>query len=63
MFELYKVLPNAISDYLGDKENEKSKENSAIEEIKISSQKSKRSILDEITFENYGYYLGFDKLK
>ena len=53
----------AISDYLNKQENEKNQSNSALEEITVSSKKSKRSILDEITFENYNYYLGFDKLK
>jgi len=63
LFELYQVLPQAISDYLNKQENEKNQSNSALEEITVSSKKSKRSILDEITFENYNYYLGFDKLK
>ncbi|MFT5891729.1 MAG: hypothetical protein ACI9Y7_001836 [Dokdonia sp.] len=63
LFELYKVLPQAISDYLSKQESEVLQTNSALEEISISSKKSKRSILDEITFENYSYYLGFDKLK
>jgi hypothetical protein len=63
LFELYSVLPKAISDYLGKQKNQKSQSNSALEEISTSSKKSKRTILDEITFENYGYYLGFDKLK
>lgn len=63
LFELYEVLPQAISDYLSKQVNEKTQSNSALEEITESSEKSKRSILDEITFENYSYYLGFDKLK
>ena len=63
LFELYQVLPQAISDYLNKQENEKNQSNSALQEITVSSKKSKRSILDEITFENYNYYLGFDKLK
>ncbi|WP_271855408.1 Eco47II family restriction endonuclease [Patiriisocius marinus] len=62
-FELYQILPKAISDYLGNDEIKNSKINSALEEIKVSSKTSKRSMLDEITFENYSYYLGFDKLK
>ncbi len=38
-------------------------EESIIEtEIKKETAFSKRSILDQITFENYRYYLGFDKL-
>jgi hypothetical protein len=63
LFELYQVLPKAISDYLSKQQNEKTQNNSALEEISESSNKSKRSILNEITFENYSYYLGFDKLE
>lgn len=62
-FNLYKILPKAISDYLGKSKSEDKHVNSALEEISISSKKSKRSILNEITFENYSYYLGFDKLE
>ena len=63
LFELYQVLPKAISDYLSKQQSKTAQSNSALEEISISSADSKRSILDEITFENYSYYLGFDKLK
>lgn len=63
LFELYQVLPKAITDYLSKQESESIQANSALEEISTSSKDSKRSILDEITFENYSYYLGFDKLK
>jgi hypothetical protein len=63
MFQLYKALPIAIKDYLKSADqNEKIAENSALDEIKSKTKKSKRSILDQITFENYSYYLGFDKL-
>ena len=62
-FELYQILPKAISDYLSKQESESLQTNSALEEISTSSKESKRSILDEITFENYSYYLGFNKLK
>ena len=34
----------------------------ALDEIKIETRLTKRSVLDQITFENYSYYLGFDKL-
>lgn len=61
--ELYQVLPKAISDYLKTIDNKSVNKNSALDEITKSSKKTKRSILDEITFDNYGYYLGFDKLK
>ena len=63
LFELYQVLPQSISDYLSKQESESVQANSALEEISTSSKDSKRSILNEITFENYSYYLGFDKLK
>ena len=63
LFQLYKILPIAIKDYLNSIEQDKStKSNSALDEIKKETKSSKRSILDQITFENYSYYLGFDKL-
>lgn len=63
MFQLYKALPVAIKDYLkSTAQNDKIAKNSALDEIKSKTKKSKRSILDQITFENYSYYLGFDKL-
>jgi hypothetical protein len=62
-FRLYKALPNAISDYLEaiEKKGDK-KEHSALDEIKYATETSHRTILDQITFENFSYYLGFDKL-
>ncbi|RMB60974.1 Eco47II family restriction endonuclease [Dokdonia sinensis] len=63
LFQLYSVLPKAITDYLKKQQNEKSHTNSALEEISTSSSQTKRTILNEITFENFSYYLGFDKLK
>lgn len=63
LFQLYKVLPTAINDYLSSIEKSgKTKQNSALDEIKLETKTSKRTILDQITFENYSYYLGFDKL-
>ncbi|WP_187477529.1 Eco47II family restriction endonuclease [Amniculibacterium sp. G2-70] len=63
LFQLYKALPKAIDYYLKSiEENETTKENSALDEITSETKKSMRSILDQITFENYSYYLGFDKL-
>ena len=62
-FQLYKNLPIAIADYLNSIEKSNSNsENSALEEIKKETKTSKRGILNQITFENYSYYLGFDKL-
>jgi len=63
LFQLYKALPNVIKDYMKSLEgNEEEQENSALQEIKQEVKKSKRSILDQITSDNYKYYNGFDKL-
>ncbi len=61
-FELYQCLPIAIKDFLSNQDRQKNTENSAVSEIESQTMASERSIFDEITFENYGYYLGFDKL-
>ena len=61
LFQLYSALPKAIEDYLKTYKSESNaKENSALKEITSNTEKC--SILDQITFENYSYYLGFDKL-
>lgn len=63
LFQLYKALPLAIKDYIMTlQKNKETKNNSAIEELKSEIEESKRTIIDQITFENYSYYLGFDKL-
>lgn len=63
LFNLYKVLPVAINDYLLSISGKGTKNsNTALKEIKTEIASSKRSIIDQITFENYSYYLGFDKL-
>ena len=63
LYNLYKTLPLAINDYIiSHGKNLPVKSNSAVNEIKAESKYSKRSILDQISFENYSYYLGFDKL-
>lgn len=62
-YNLYKALPQAINDYLNSiKTTTTEKEDSALKEIETEIEKSKRNILDQITFENYSYYLGFDNL-
>lgn len=62
-FKLYKALPVAISDFLEglDKRGDKN-DHSALDEIKSATVKSKKSVIDQITYENFSYYLGFDKL-
>lgn len=62
-FDMYKALPNAISDFMNDFEKKKTKaDNSALSEIKKEIILSNRTILDQVTFENYSYYLGFNEL-
>lgn len=63
LYQLYKSLPLAIKDYLKSIEkNLEISQNSALEEIKTEINISKRNIIDQITFDNYSYYLGFNKL-
>lgn len=62
-FKLYKALPIAIADFLKTANQKGStEENTALNEIMNETLKTERKILDQITFENYSYYLGFDKL-
>lgn len=62
-FALYKALPLAISDFLASMDISFNIEaNSALSEINNAIKESKRTVFDQITFENFGYYSGFDKL-
>lgn len=61
-YDLYEALPAAIHDFLNNQKALTVTGNSAISELEDQVNSSGRSILDEITFENYGYYLGFDDL-
>lgn len=62
-YNLYKALPLAIDDYLKSIEiTDKAKDHSALDEIESEIEISNRSILDQITFDNYSYYLGFKDL-
>lgn len=62
-YQLYKSLPIAINDFLKmGEQNDINAGNSALEEIKTQTIITKRNVLDQITFENFGYYLGFDQL-
>jgi len=63
LLQLYKILPVAINDYLNTVERSNAvHEHSAISEIKDQAHDSNRSILDQITLDNFGYYLGFNTL-
>lgn len=60
-FDLYKALPMAVGDFLKTIDVKNVEKSTILSEITESAINSERSILDEITFENYGYYLGFEK--
>lgn len=62
-YKLYKVLPVAVDDYLSRLDTVETEKTTLISELKESATKSDRTILDEITFENFYYYSGFDQLK
>ena len=65
LVRLYQTLPKAIDDYLETKEPDDLCENiysTALVELQEDTEKSGREIIDEITYSNYNYYLGFDKL-
>lgn len=63
LFQLYRVLPLAISDYLATlNQINDVQEHSALSEILVQSTISKRSLLDQITFDNYKYYHNFKKI-
>jgi hypothetical protein len=63
LIKLYQILPVAIEYYLTTIEKKENiVEHSALSEIKADAINSNRSILDQITFDNFGYYLGFKEL-
>lgn len=63
LFQLYEVLPKAIDEFLKMiEDNSDINQSSVINEIQKDISESKRSILDQITFDNFKYYNGFDKL-
>lgn len=59
---LYLALPKAIDAYLATiAKAEEVAKNSAIFEINKEREKTNRNILDQITFDNFKYYKGFEK--
>ncbi|GAB5466094.1 MAG: Eco47II family restriction endonuclease [Candidatus Kapaibacteriales bacterium] len=63
LFDLYKSIPSAIDEYLAsNRKDSENLSNSAFSEIKNETIKSNRGIIDQITFDNFVFYLGFDKL-
>jgi hypothetical protein len=62
-YQLYKALPEAIDDYLKSVNKTKAvRESSALDEIKFETSRSNKGILEQITLDNYYYYLGFKDL-
>jgi len=61
-FKLYKTLPKAVNDFLKTIDAANEKQNTILNDISESAKISNRNTLDEITFENFCYYDGFDSL-
>ncbi len=61
-YDLYKSLPKAIDAFLKSVSEEKMNENNILSEVSKSAQENDRTILDEITFDNFIYYKGFNNL-
>ncbi|WP_316841988.1 Eco47II family restriction endonuclease [Pedobacter gandavensis] len=61
--DLYRVLPKATDAYLATiPRAAEIAQNSALVEINEVIRDTGRSILDQVTFDNFGYYNGFDNL-
>jgi hypothetical protein len=61
-FQLYNALPIGITDFLNTIECSELTDNTALTEINKNRSHSKRSLIDEITFQNFSYYIGFSKI-
>jgi len=63
LFQLYNVIPAATEEYLSTlTSTEEIAKNSALFEIKELTSRSNRTMLDQITFDNYSYYKGFENI-
>ncbi|GAA3595096.1 Eco47II family restriction endonuclease [Flavivirga amylovorans] len=62
LFKLYKILPKAIDDFLKTIKSKSEKESTILSDISENAKKCNRNILDDITFENFCHYDGFDSL-
>lgn len=63
LFQLYNALPAAIKNYMDSiNQTDGNTEHAALAEIDAARISSGRTILDQITFDNYNYYSGFDRL-
>lgn len=62
-FQLYRALPTVIADFKASKNTDANpQENAILKSISSEIEETKRSILDQITFDNFSYYEGFNNL-
>ena len=62
LYNLYEVLPTAIDDFLNQKKQDIVEEENIVNEITEDAANNSRNIIDEITFQNFFYYQGFENL-
>ncbi len=62
LFKLYKSLPIAVEDFLKNIKSKSEEETTVLTDISRNAKNNRRTILDEITFENFYHYDGFDVL-
>lgn len=63
LIELYEALPLAIDDFLSNTTEHKISASSALKELTDKTEISENTILDQMTLDNFKYYLGFDRLE
>ena len=62
LFNLYKALPAAIEEVMNNTASELNSKDSAAEEIFKSTEISERTVFNQITFDNFPFYAGFEDL-
>jgi Eco47II restriction endonuclease len=62
LFDLYDCLPAVISTYLKTNPQAKKKTQTVIDELKAKQSGSNRNLFDQISYDNFHYYLGFSEL-
>lgn len=61
-FKLYEVLPQAIDDFMKLQTTQKVSTNDLHKVIDTNAKEASRDFLDQIAYDNFKYYSGFDKL-